>query len=331
MNILENNDLQNLILKSLKSNYDFVYFCQLFKENKFFEYYAKLPNKDKFNIIFFIKLTEKNGEFLIQSGDSEFYNEIKKWQGNLFDKLNEGKITPFELEFAIKFIADSIINNENVDKNLIIKLSENYILKSPLMIADELPILLLYNFYLINQFTNSKYNISFSINTNTFAFAQTNFLEYPETVFINYDIYHQLFEIDQISKQDYLEMFCYQTFALLHEVKHLKQYEYMNTHDDEYAKAICLEIGVVGFDYDFYLDNHDMFFIEREANDFGYENLEKFCHSLLSKDYIEKFIALAKSESLSNKLSKEEFKEKYNEICSKIAETISADEKKPNF
>ena len=56
MNILENEDLQSLILKSLKSNYDFSYFCQLFKENKFFEYYAKLPNKDKFNIVFFIKL-----------------------------------------------------------------------------------------------------------------------------------------------------------------------------------------------------------------------------------------------------------------------------------
>lgn len=59
MNILENEDLQSLILKSLKSNYDFSYFCQLFKENKFFEYYANLSNKDKFNIIFFIKLIKK--------------------------------------------------------------------------------------------------------------------------------------------------------------------------------------------------------------------------------------------------------------------------------
>ncbi len=258
MNILENDNLQSLILKSLKSNYDFSYFCQLFKENKFFEYSANLSNKDKFNIIFFIKLIKKNGEYLIQSGDSEFYNEIKNWQSNLFDKLNEGKITPSELEFAIKLIADSITNNEKLDKNLIIKLSENYILKSPLMIPEELPILLLYNFYLINQFTNSKYKISFT--TDIYAFAKINYSEHPETVFINYEFYYQLFELNQITKQDYLEMFCYQTFALLHEFKHLKQFEYMNNHDDEYAKAIGLEMCVVNYDYDFYQENHDMFF-----------------------------------------------------------------------
>lgn len=327
MNVLGNNDLQSLILKLLKSNYDFSYFCELFKENKFFEYYAKLPNKDKFNIVFFIKLIEKNGEHLIQCGDSEFYNEIKKWQGNLFDKLNEGKITPSELEFAIKLIADGIINNEKIDKNLIFKLSENYIMKSPLMIADELPILLIYNFYLINQFTNSKYNTSFI--TGAYSFAQTNYSEYPETIFINYGIYHQLLGLEHISKQDYLEMFCYQTFALLHEFKHLKQFEYMNSHDDEYAKTIGLDMSVVGYDYEFYQENHDMFFLEREANAFGYENLEKFCHNLLSQDYIQKFIELSKSSS--NKLSKEEFKVKYDEICSKIVKLISEDDKKQSF
>ena len=264
---------------------------------------------------------------MIQSGDSEFYNEIKNWQSNLFDKLNEGKITPSELEFAIKLIADSITNNEKLDKNLIIKLSENYILKSPLMIPEELPILLLYNFYLINQFTNSKYKISFT--TDIYAFAKINYSEHPETVFINYEFYYQLFELNQITKQDYLEMFCYQTFALLHEFKHLKQFEYMNNHDDEYAKAIGLDMSVVGYDYDFYRENHDMFFVESEANSFGCENLERFCHNLLSHDYIQKFIEISKS--TSNKLSKEEFKARYDERCFKITELISSDDKKPNF
>ena len=327
MDVFGNNDLQSLILKSLKSNYDFSYFCELFKENKFFEYYAKLPNKDKFNIVFFIKLIEKNGEHLIESGDSEFYNEIKKWQGNLFDKLNEGKITPSELEFAIKLIADSIINNEKLDKNLIIKLSENYILKSPLMIPEELPILLLYNSYLINQFINSNYTISFK--TSAYAFACTNYSDSPETIFINYDFYHHVLESEQITKQDYLELFCFQTFSLLHEFKHLKQFEYMNTHDDEYAKAIGLDMSVVGYDYDFYRENHDMFFVESEANSFGCENLERFCHNLLSHDYIQKFIEISKSSS--NKLSKEEFKVKYDEICSKIVKLISEDDKKQSF
>ncbi len=260
MNILENDNLQNLILKSLKSNYDFSYFCKLLKENNFFEYYAKLSNKDKFNIIYFIKLIERNGETL-DEGNNDFYNEVKKWESNLNNRLSNEKIEQAELEFIIKLVADSIINNEKVDKNLIIKIIENYIFKLPLVIPEELPILLIYNFYLINQFTNSKYNIYFTINPN--SFAHTNYSEYPETVFINYEVYHQLFGLEQISKQDYYEMFCYQTFALLHEFKHLKQFEYMNSHDDEYAKVIGLDMGIVSYNYDFYLENHEMFFIER--------------------------------------------------------------------
>ena len=176
MNILENDNLQSLILKSLKSNYDFSYFCELFKENKFFEYYAKLSNKDKFNIIFFLKLIEKNDDYLNQNNNYDFYNAIKNWQSNLVNRLDNENISRDEIEFAINLIADSIINNEVVDKKIIIKLAENYILKSPLMIPEELPILLMYNFYLINQFTNSKYKISFT--TDIYAFAKINYSEH---------------------------------------------------------------------------------------------------------------------------------------------------------
>ena len=113
-----------------------------------------------------------------------------------------------------------------------IYLSENYILKSPLIIPEELLILLLYNFYLINQFINSNYTISFKMNVH--AFACTNYSDFPETVFMNYDFYHKALESEKITKQDYLELFCFQTFSLLHEFKHLKQFEYMHSHDDEY-------------------------------------------------------------------------------------------------
>ena len=319
------NSLQNLILKQLNSSYDFNYFLQLLKENKFFEYYAKLPKKDKFNIIFYLRMIKDNDKS--EQSNYDFYSEIEKWQNNLISRL-DGKISTSELEFVINLLADRIVNNEKVDKNLIIKLSENYILKSPLIIPEEIPILLLYNLYLINQFTDSNYTVSFK--TNEYAFACTNYSDYPTTLFINYGVYHQLLGLENISKQDYLEMFCFQTFSLLHETKHLKQFEHMNTHDDEYAKAIGLDIGVVSYDYDFYRENHDMFFLEREANEFGYENLEKFCHSLLSHDYIQKFIEIAKSKE-SNKLSKEDFKAKYDEICSKIVESIPANEKNHNF
>lgn len=111
MSILENDNLQNLILKSLKSNYDFGYFCKLFKENKFFEYFANLSNKDKFNIIYYIKLNERNGKNLNQNND-EFYNEVKKWESSLHDRLSSEKIEQPELEFIIKLVADSIINNK---------------------------------------------------------------------------------------------------------------------------------------------------------------------------------------------------------------------------
>lgn len=197
------------------------------------------------------------------------------------------------------------------------------------MIAEELPILLMYNFYLINQFTNSKSNIAFT--TDTYTFAHIKNYEQPEIVFINYDVYHQLLGLEQISAQDYYEMFCYQTFALLHEFKHLKQYEYMISHDDEYAKVIGLDIGVISYDYDFYQENHDMFFIEREANEFGYKNLNNFCYNLLSQDYIAKFIELSKASTLSNKLSKDEFKTGYDERCNQISKLIASDEKEPNL
>lgn len=322
---MSNNSLQNLIIKKLNSSYDFNYFSQLLKENKFFEHYAKLPKKDKCNIIFYLRLAKNNDKF--EQSNYDFYYEIEKWQNDLFSRL-DGKIPSAELEFVINLLADRIVNNEKVDKNLIIKLSENYILKSPLIIPEELPILLLYNFYLINQFTNSNYTISFK--TSAYAFACINYSDYPTTLFINYGVYHQLLGLENISKQDYLEIFCFQTFALLHEIKHLKQFEHMSTHDDEYAKAVGIDMGVVSYDYDFYRENHDMFFLEREANEFGYENLERFCHNLLSQDYIQKFIEVAKSKE-SNKLSKKEFKDKYDEICSKIAESISAGKKNPNF
>ena len=318
------NSLQNLILKQLNSSYDFNYFLQLLKENKFFEYYAKLPKKDKFNIIFYLRMIKDNDKS--EQSNYDFYSEIEKWQNNLISRL-DGKISTSELEFVINLLADRIVNNEKVDKNLIIKLSENYILKSPLIIPEEIPILLLYNLYLINQFTDSNYTVSFK--TNEYAFACTNYSESPETLFINSEFYYQVLKSEQITKQDYLELFCFQTFSLLHETKHLKQFEYMNTHDDDYAKAIGLDVGVVSYDYDFYRENHDMFLIESEANSFGRENLERFCHNLLSHDYIQKFIEISKQ--TPNKLSKEEFKAKYDEICSEITKITQTEDKKPNF
>lgn len=323
-NFDNNSSLQNLIIKQLNSSYDFNYFSQLLKENNFFEYYAKLPKKDKFNIIFYLQMVKDNDKF--EQSNYDFYSEIEKWQNNLISRL-DGKISTSELEFVINLLADRIVNNEKVDKNLIIKLSENYILISPLIIPEELPILLLYNLYLINQFTDSNYTVSFK--TNEYAFACTNYSDSPETLFINSEFYYQVLKSEQITKQDYLNLFCFQTFALLHEAKHLKQFEYMDTHNDDYAKAIGLDLGVATYDYDFYRKNHDMFLIESEANSFGRENLERFCHNLLSHDYIQKFIELSKS-TLS-KLSKEEFRDKYNEICSKIIESISEAEKKLNF
>lgn len=321
---MSNNSLQNLIIKKLNSSYDFNYFSQLLKENKFFEYYAKLPKKDKFNIIFYLRMIKDNDKF--EQSNYDFYSEIEKWQNDLISRL-DGKISFAELEFAINLLADRIVNNEKVDKKLIIKLSENYILKSPLIIPEELPILLLYNFYLINQFIGSNYTVSFK--TNEYVFACTNYSESLETVFMNCDFYYQVLKSEQITKQDYLELFCFQTFSLLHETKHLKQFEYMNTHNDDYARAIELDIGVASYDYDFYRENHDMFLIESEANSFGCENLERFCHNLLSHDYIQKFIELSKS--TPNKLSKEEFRDKYNEICSEFAKSTSTEDKKPNF
>lgn len=322
-----NSSLQNLIIQQLNSSYDFSHFSKLLKEHKFFEYYVNLPKKDKFNIIFYIQMVKNSHDY--NQNHNDFCYEIEKWEIDFKKRiLEDGQISSAELDFILNLLADRIINNETVDKDLINKLAENYILKSPLMIPEELPILLLYNFYLINQFTNSNYTISFK--TSAYAFACTNYSDYPTTLFINYGVYHQFLGLENISKQDYLEIFCFQTFSLLHEIKHLKQFEHMSTHDDEYAKAVGIDMGVVSYDYDFYQENHDMFFLEREANEFGYENLERFCHNLLSQDYIQKFIEVAKSKE-SNKLSKKEFKDKYDEICSKIAESISVGKKNPNF
>lgn len=325
------DDFDEIVLSMLEKNFSLTRLQKLLEENGFLSFFANLSKQNKKDFLYLIKLIKKNPN----DSRKNFINAFLSLENELSKKVETNTITSDELLFLIFLTANKILTNEEVNKDLVKLISENYILKKPFLIAEELLILLMYNIELASKFTNQNCDIRFTSSISAFAQMSSD-MKQDSVLQIDGSFYNKMLELEKISESDYFEMFCYQTFAILHEFRHAQQFSYVVNNDDDYSRILQKEIAITQYYCDFYLKYHEFFLLEKEANEFAFENLEKFCHGFLTPDYIKKFILLAKAKLAPkhNSLKLPDFKEKFailSEEIEKQENVFENNDKKTSF
>ena len=120
------DDFDEIVLSMLEKNFSLTRLQKLLEENGFLSFFANLSKQNKKDFLYLIKLIKKNPN----DSRKNFINAFLSLENELSKKVETNTITSDELLFLIFLTANKILTNEEVNKDLVKLISENYILKS---------------------------------------------------------------------------------------------------------------------------------------------------------------------------------------------------------
>lgn len=256
---------------------------------EFVNYIFGILNKtDIDNVIFYTLLYKKYREFFpdIKNGNLEKiynmyqillhkleYNELNIKERYIYEYINSFLILcgEFKNNKLFEFYCDKYLNNlnyNNFNKQIFLILQN--------IIND------------LNRHYNKNYKLRLYNKTKDKAF--TNWLDKAkkDSIYLSLDIYLSYFYNKMETNVDIKKTLASEIFVILHEYKHLLQNDYMLSHNDDLSSRYKKDLYIITFREKSYDKYHDNLFIEKEANEFAFDNVEKYLSKYLEFSYFTK-------------------------------------------
>jgi len=269
------NEIENVKKFSLNIN--------LKRYKEYVDYFYSLKDDDKDYIIYYMILYKKHLTDIKNGNLDKIYNMYKILLDKLkYNKLNCKEMYIYEHVMAYLIISGNFKNNELFEKYVSTYLTKinrfNFNSRLFIIMQD-----------IVNKL-NKEYNKDCSlIFSEQDSLACTNWIikEYKYKISLNAEKYYDSYTLKQIDDIDLLKTFSYHIFIILHEYRHLLQNEYMRNHDDNLSKIYKFELFLIIMQNKFYSKNHNSYYIEKEANNFAYDNFYKYIKNYFSDKWID--------------------------------------------
>lgn len=225
---------------------------------------------------------------------------------NLFYKCINNQLTESESKLLLLILSYFSLNNVPYSDEKMNNYLNNYFYKDiKYFIGEEL--VLINNF--IVSFISKMFNISSKLkygqNFESLASVSKNNGIVEIKIF---DIYSDLLKMGPLSEETFYDNVVSQTFVLLHEFWHSRQFELLvNNKEYQNRERIKKEYVVIANDRDFYLKYHNNFKTEKEANDFASKHLKSLLKDVVPLERIDSFLNKIFSELEDNNLDDDEF------------------------
>lgn len=295
---------------------------------EYINYFYNLKDEDRSTIVFYCLIYKKYFPNIKNGNLDKIYNVYKILLHKLeYDNLNHKEKNIYEFIKSYMIICEEFENDNLFEKycdKYLKDLNRNNINKRLLIILQDM----------MNQL-NKTYNKDYSIIlgvTNDIAVTEWFQKKFKGKLILNSSTYVDLFYSNKIDDINVLCTLTVQSFIILHEYKHLLQNEYMRTNYDLKADIYRFELYTIYNDKKgsklnkFYLDNHNSYQIEREANDFALNNFFKYIKKYfenyyINEDDLKEFLIkhwTIKENTKKSFLLKYKILKKYLETCKKL-------------
>lgn len=253
-----------------------------FTYKEYIDYFYKFDINEKVNIICYVIIFKK---YNIKNGNlDKLYNFYKILLNKLqYNELNFKEKYIYETITAFLIVSNNYINNELFDKycNNYLKVSENNFKRQILLIHQDM-------INTLNRKNNTDYNICYKENNFSNSIAWVNWIDEDKirNIYYNQNQYLKFFIEKDVKKIDIIKTLSIEILNILHEYKHILQMEWLYKNVDNLSLKYENDLYMTNFKL--YRKYHDYFSIEREANEFGFNNYFEHLETYIKNKYLDK-------------------------------------------
>ena len=249
-------------------------FNNLIESNKIYEL-----DEEKLTNQFLIMSTLNNNENHLTKQETEVLKKANTFATNLNKKCKEEILTKEEQKVLKTLLTSTILySNKEINKDTLTTVINRYINSQKTFSSHDLLLYTQYIFNFLNENQNSNTKLEYTYMEAKMTAQKKSSNE--NIIKIN----REFFEYSEnLNEKEFHELLMYMTFGLLHELSHIKQYEYLknvnNIEQDELFNDILISTNTK--EYEKY---HDSLLAERIANEYAINNLPYVLKDIIPKE-----------------------------------------------
>lgn len=252
---------------------------------EFIDYFYNLKDVKRVDIIFYCLIYKKYFPNIKNGNLDKIYNMYKILLNKLeYDYLNYKEKEIYEFIKAYEILCEEFENDLLFEKycdNYLANMTRNNINKRLFLILQNIV-------NKLNETYDKNYKINFAIINDVASTSWFN-NKFKNKILLCSETYVNFFNSKKLDDINVVATLAVQIFIILHEYRHLLQNEYMRTKNDELSKIYKFEAYTIfnSKTKKLYLNNHNSYKIECEANEYALNNFFELIKKYLKNYYID--------------------------------------------
>lgn len=215
---------------------------------------------------------------------NSLYERLKENINEIENKILNGQANAAERRMYSAYISRCIFHEVKINKKAVNMCAMQIISNNDELCEDNVFVFMQYALNCICQEEDRE--IEFIARDGGFGLWTISAV--VNKIYINRQIEEYLYF--SLNKEDVENLIVWFTFALLHEVQHIRQFRDLRGNSDLDNSQVFKEIIVGINNPEFYKENHDSFAIEKQANQYAYDFIHYFLKDIINENRLNEII-----------------------------------------